>query len=335
MIALPHFRLRDRRLPEPMPGMNISVPLTRFLPGRILAAMLFALVVLAGACPARAQVVVMVNGSPVTEIDIQQRTKLVQISTNKTPTRQQVIDELINEHLKIFIAKRYQLEVTDTEVNNAFAGMAQRSHVTPAQLEQSLTARGISTATLKQRIRADLAWGQLVRGKFTSSLQIGDADIRTAMQSRGEEAKESVGYLYTVYPVILVGPHASPGEAEARRREAEALRARFQSCNEGIRMARAMRDVVVREPILRNSADLSPQLREILDKMEIGRLTAPENTAQGIQMFAVCDRKTNKGDSPAKRQIREEIYNKRFEAESKKFLDEIRRQAMIEYRQPH
>jgi peptidyl-prolyl cis-trans isomerase SurA len=133
----------------------------------------------------------------------------------------------------------------------------------------------------------------------------------------------------------MVGPHSTPAENEARRREAEALRARFQSCNEGIAMVRAMRDVVVREPILRNSADLSQQLREILDKMELGRLTAPEPTSQGIQMFAVCDRKANTADSPAKRQVREEIYSKRFEKESKKFLDEVRRQAMIEYRQPH
>jgi peptidyl-prolyl cis-trans isomerase SurA len=317
-----------------MSGMSSSVPRKGLPLGRVLAAALFAFV-LAGAGAARAQVVVMVNGSPVTEIDIQQRTKLIQISTNKTPTRQQVIDELINDHLKIFIAKRYSLEISESEVNTAFGNMAQRSHVTPAQLEQSLAGRGLSLSTLKLRIRADLAWGQLVRGKFISSLQIGEADIRTAMQARGEEAKESVGYLYTVYPVVLVGPHATPPEAEARRREAEALRGRFQSCNEGLRMVRNMRDVVVREPILRNSADLSPQLREVLDKMEIGRLTAPENTSQGIQMFAVCDRKANKADSPAKRQIREEIYNKRFEAESKKFLDEIRRQAMIEYRQPH
>jgi len=33
-----------------------------------------------------------------------------------------------------------------------------------------------------------------------------------------------------------------------------------------------------------------------------------------------------------KKAIREEIFLKRFEAESKKYLEEVRRQSMIEYR---
>ena len=49
-------------------------------------------------------------------------------------------------------------------------------------------------------------------------------------------------------------------------------------------------------------------------------------------MFALCDKKESKTDSPLKREVRQELFTKRFEAESKKFLDEIRKQAMIEYK---
>ena len=42
-------------------------------------------------------------------------------------------------------------------------------------------------------------------------------------------------------------------------------------------------------------------------------------------MFALCNKKESKTDSPLKRQVREEMFNKRFEVESKKFLDEIRK----------
>src|SRR5262245_54909599 len=63
--------------------------------------------------PAAAQqVVVVVNGDPITAIDIAQRTKLLQISTHRTPSRQEVLDELIDEKLKLQVAKRYKLEVT-------------------------------------------------------------------------------------------------------------------------------------------------------------------------------------------------------------------------------
>jgi peptidyl-prolyl cis-trans isomerase SurA len=278
----------------------------------------------------KAQVAVLVNGAPITEMDITQRSKLTQLSTNKSPSRKEVIDDLINDHLKIFIAKRYGLEITDTDVNNAFSNMAQRSRATAAQMEQSLTSRGIAINNLKLRIRAELGWGQLVRGRFGSSLQVGEADIRTALESRSEDEKNSQGFLYKIYPIIFVGS-GDDADGSARRREAENLRARFNSC-EDLRTARALRGVVVKEPITRNSTEFSAQLREILDKIEIGKLTAPEVTAQGIQMFAVCERKATTADSPIKRQLREEMFNKRYEAQSKKFLDEIRRQALIEYR---
>jgi peptidyl-prolyl cis-trans isomerase SurA len=153
------------------------------------------------------------------------------------------------------------------------------------------------------------------------------------MRSAGEDTKDAVGYVYTLYPVMIIVPAGSGDTVlEAKRREADNLRSRFQSCTEGLALARAVRDVAVRDPITRSSADLSPQFRDLLGNMEIGHLTAPDVTAQGLQMFALCEKKESATDSPAKRQMREQIFTKRFENESKRFLEELRKQAMIEYK---
>jgi peptidyl-prolyl cis-trans isomerase SurA len=133
--------------------------------------------------------------------------------------------------------------------------------------------------------------------------------------------------------MVLIPPGSNPAAMEAKRREAENLRTRFVSCNEGLAFARALRDVAVREPVSRGSADLAPQLRDMLGSIEIGHLTAPELTAQGVQMFALCDKKESKTDSPLKGEVRQQLFAKRFDAESKRFLDEIRKQAMIEYKE--
>jgi len=287
------------------------------------------------ATPARAQVVVVANGLPITEYDIQQRTKLEFTSTHKTPERQQIINNLIDDRLKISRAKMYGFEISDTEVDNAFEGMATRQHITPAQFGQVLERAGISPNTVKARIRAELTWQQLVRGKYSSSLQIGDSDIASAIKERneGENAASAVGYVYTLYPVTIVVARGSSEAAIAlKRSEAENLRGRFVSCNEGLAIARGLRDVAVRDPISRNSADLSPQLRDVLGNIQVGRLTAPETTAQGLQMFAVCGKKESTTESPLKREVREKLFVTRFETESKKFLDEIRKSAMIEYK---
>jgi len=285
------------------------------------------------ACPATAQVVVIANGSPITEYDIQQRMKLETNAAHKSTTRQQIIDDLIDDRLKISKAKVYGLEVADTEVNNAFEGMASRQRLTVQQFSQVLERAGISPNTVKARIRAELTWQQLIRGKFGSSLQVGESDIANALKSRNESEASAVGYIYTLYPVTIVIPRgSSESTISAKRSIADNLRGRFVSCNEGLAMARALRDVAVREPITRSSADLSEQLRDILGNIEVGHLTAPEVTAQGLQMFAVCSKKETTAESPLRRAVREQLFTKRFESESKKFLEDIRKSAMIEYK---
>jgi peptidyl-prolyl cis-trans isomerase SurA len=278
-----------------------------------------------------AQVVVIANGSPITVYDIDQRTKLIETSSHKTPMRQEVINELIDDRIKIAKAKSYGFEVPETEIDAAFNNMAKNQHITPQQFAQFLERAGISPNTVKARIRAELTWTQLVRGKFSASLEIGESEINKALYA--SDRADTVGYVYTLYPVMLVIPPGSTPEImEAKRREAENLRSRFVSCNEGLAFSRALRDVAVREPITRNSAELTPQLRELLGNMPIGRLTTPDVTTQGLQMFALCDKKISKTDSPMKREIRQQLFAQRFDSEAKKFLDEIRRSAMIEYK---
>jgi peptidyl-prolyl cis-trans isomerase SurA len=46
----------------------------------------------------------------------------------------------------------------------------------------------------------------------------------------------------------------------------------------------------------------------------------------------VCDRKPSTADTPAKREAREKLYAQKYEAQAKRFLEDIRRSALIEYR---
>ncbi len=280
---------------------------------------------------AQAQVVVIANGSPITAYDIEQRTKLIATSTHTNPTRQQIIQELIDDRIKIDKAKSYGLIVGDDEVNQAFASMAQRQHITAEQFAQFLNRSGISPETIKARIRAELTWGQLIRGKFNTALNVGEPDIAAAMRERHET--DTVGYIYTLYPVIVVVPHGStPATVEAKRHEADNLRSRFVNCKDGLELSRGLRDVAVREPVTRSTADLDERLRDLLNSMPIGQLTPPEPTTQGLQMFAVCEKKPSKTESPVQHQVRDEIFKRRFERQATRYLEELRKSAMIEYK---
>jgi peptidyl-prolyl cis-trans isomerase SurA len=282
--------------------------------------------------PGRTQTVVVVNGDPVTQFDVEQRAKLIQLSFHKTPARNEVIEELINEKLKIQLVKRFMIENIDKDVDSAYANMARRMRVAPKDFTANLAKEGIKLDTLKSRIKADLIWGQMVRGRYQASFQFSDREVNTRLQAKNPSDANVVGYDYTLRPILFVVPHGSPPAAfEARSKEAEALRARFQSCNEGIALARAMRYVAVRPQVVKGSAELPAPLREVLDKTELGRLTPPETTTQGVEVYAVCDKRQS-DNAPAKKEIRDELYNETFKSLSAKFLKELRDQAMIEYR---
>src|SRR6202021_3838660 len=87
------------------------------------------------ATPSHAQsVVVMVNGDPITNFDIEQRSKLNFLSTHKPQVRQQVIDELIDERLKIKEGKKYSVDPSSSDIDGLSSGMGSRMNLTPDEL---------------------------------------------------------------------------------------------------------------------------------------------------------------------------------------------------------
>src|SRR6476661_1675066 len=135
------------------------------------------------------QIVVIVNGEPITALDVDQRSKLSQLSTHKVPPRQEVLDELINERLKLREAKKFGLDVSVSEVDTAYASMAGRMRFTADQLTQQLARSGVNVSTLKARIKADIAWAQIVRGRYQASLQLGRHSCGAAQGSRGHRGR--------------------------------------------------------------------------------------------------------------------------------------------------
>jgi len=280
------------------------------------------------------QVVAFVNGQPITNLDVEHRSKFIQMSSKKVPPRREVLDSLIDEILEIAEAKRFSLDVPDADVDRSYADVATRMGFDAPKLTQILVTGGASEDTLKRRLRAQIAWTSLVRGRYKASLEIRDKDVEAQLQLHKTDEKATVGYEYIMRPVVFIVARGSADTAyEARKRDAEALRARFLSCEEGITFARALPDVAVRDQVSKFSADLAQQLRDILDGTATGHLTPPEQTAEGIQMFAVCTKKETKSDTPEMRQIRDQMFQQKFGAQAKRYLENLRRQAMIEYKQ--
>jgi peptidyl-prolyl cis-trans isomerase SurA len=281
-------------------------------------------------------VVAFVNGEPITALDVEQRAKFTEVATHQPPQRQKVLDELIDEKLKVREGKRWGIDPSESEVDSAFGNAASRApgHPNSEQFAQMLVKAGVTVGTFKARLKAELVWQQLVRGRYSASLEIGEQDVLSAMLNKKSDADNATAYDYKLRPILFFVPPGSPPTAfEDRKRDAEALRNRFRSCDEGLPFARALNDVAVRDEIARNSADLPAELRKGLDSVPVGQLTVPEIGKLGVELFAVCGKtEAGKDSTPGKRQARESVFAEKFDQLSKRYLQELRRSALIEYR---
>jgi peptidyl-prolyl cis-trans isomerase SurA len=312
------------------------MPASRTALYRLILFGLLAVAAVAAPGYANAQLVVaVVNGDPITNFDIEQRTKLATASApdHKPPSRKDVLDELIDEKLKVQLLRRFSIEGVDKDVDNAYANMARRMHISVKEFTDQLAKQGIQPETIKGRIKAEIIWGQIIRGRYQSSFDFSEKDIQDRIAQKKPDAP-LIGYDYTLRPILFVVPKGSDqAYIESRRKEAEALRTQFQSCEQGIPIARTLRYVAVRDPVFKSSAELPAALRDVLEKTELGKLTAPETTTQGIEVYALCGRRQSDADNaPAKREVREQMAKEQFDLHSKRYIKELRSQAMIEYR---
>jgi peptidyl-prolyl cis-trans isomerase SurA len=291
-------------------------------------------ILICGGSPLQAQsVAVMVNGDPITNYDVEQRTKLNFLTTHKQTPRDEILNELIDEKVKIKEAKKFGVDPTSTDIDQSYGSMASRMRITPDQLTKSLESQGIRPDTLKARIKAEMVWTSLVRGRYKESLQVGEKEVAAAAQEGGGDSTQVEAFEYKMRPIVLIVPHGSaPTVIESRRKEADALRERVQTCDEADSYFKTMQNAAIKDTVTRTSADIPGPLREVLDKTPIGHLTAPEVTKQGVEMVALCGRKPTTIDSPKKKEIRDKMYAQKYEAKSKAYLQEVRKAAMIEYR---
>ena len=121
--AVPHG---VRELDVPMKVATAQIRARRMLAG-LMFAITAGVVPLLPAPAAAQQIVALVNGEPITALDVAQRLKLHQLSTRRSPPRQELIEELINEKIKIQQAKSLGIIITDADVDRLFAQIAQSS----------------------------------------------------------------------------------------------------------------------------------------------------------------------------------------------------------------
>jgi len=295
-----------------------------------LASLLFALAVFALPKPAAAQVAALVNNEPITAVDISQRTRLHEVFNRKRPSRQEILDELINEKIKLATARKMNIDISDARIDSRIADMAGPRGV--SGFMAAITKEGIEQTRFRSRIRAEMAWREVLQQTSPGTFQVRDADLVAILSAHGEKPVTR-GTQYTLQPIIFVVPRRAPDSAKAARlKEAEAFRSRVQGCEEAAAQARTIRETVVKPQIKKFSLDLGTQYRKLLDSTPDGKMTPPEVTGAGMEVVMVCSRQEVIADISSRREFRQELLNRRISEYEKEYLAKLRTQFVIQVR---
>jgi peptidyl-prolyl cis-trans isomerase SurA len=81
-----------------------------------------------------------------------------------------------------------------------------------------------------------------------------------------------------------------------------------------------------------NLGDMPANFRSTVAALAIGEASAPVRTAQGIHVFMVCDRIVPEIDVPDRRSIENNIGQTRLSMLARRYLRDLRRDAVIELR---
>jgi peptidyl-prolyl cis-trans isomerase SurA len=303
------------------------------LDARLLAAWLIALFLFGAGQPAIAsQILALVNGEPITALDVENRSRVIEAFERRKPSRKEALEDLIEQKVKLHQARRLGIGISDAEVERAMATIARNSGRSAAELQAALQQAGINTTAFKTKLRIDIGWREALQKMAPGSFQVRDADVVAALLARGQ-TPSAKAVQYTMRQFVFIVPRGSSDAFRANRvREAEALRSKFHDCERDIALAREYSEVVVMDPVVRISSDLPPRLQQLLEKTPDGSMTPPEPTGSGIEVVAVCGRKDTVADLGSRREIREELLARRVDVQEKTIIEDLRRKAIIEYR---
>ncbi|MEQ8967057.1 MAG: peptidylprolyl isomerase [Azospirillaceae bacterium] len=283
----------------------MTLPVRRFAAARlapVLAALVAAAALLAGTPPAPAQevvesIVAEVNADVISSSDLEGRLRLAILAAGLPIDQQtrerltpQVLRGLIDERLRLQEAERLGIAVDEAEIDEAFAGIARQNGLTAEQFDQVLRRSNVPPATLRDQIRARLAWRDVVRQRLVPTVEIPDEAIDEEL--RRIEANQGKPE-YRVGEIFL-GVDSPQDEAEVAQFARE-LVSEIRAGAEFEAVARQFSQGAGAAQGGDLGWVLQGQLPEALDTtlqdMSVGRVSDPIRTLSGFHILQLRDRR--------------------------------------------
>jgi peptidyl-prolyl cis-trans isomerase SurA len=256
-------------------------------------------------------VAAIVNDEVISSYDLRQRMRLLIATSGVQPTpenlpqiQREALRNLVDEHLEMNEIhdvekkqKDLKLEPTDKEIDERISDIASSAGIKSEQFLATLRSDDVDVQTLKDQIRAQLGWERYIGARFRDNVEVGDNQIRAAMERANAEASKPQ---YLVSEIFIDA--ARIGSEQAAIEGAKQLIAQMQQGAPFPSVARQFSNA----PTAANGGDLGwvtadslqqPELTKAIEEMRPGQLSQPIASSDGVYILALRDKRAGVTDS--------------------------------------
>jgi peptidyl-prolyl cis-trans isomerase SurA len=268
----------------------------------------------------------VVNNMPITTGDIAHRAAFLKLQRKKGDAGQEMIDQT----LRMAEARRLGIRISDAQVEAAYQRFATTNKMKLKQLDGVMAQSGVTKEHFKEFIRSQMAWNQALSARYSGGGgKVSEQDLVKRMLEKGGAKPSATEYM--LQQVIFVVPAAERSATLAKRkREAEAMRARFNGCNTTREFAKGLIDVTVRDLPRLLAPQLPPDWAEQVKATKLGGATPVRETERGIEFIGICSSREVSDDKAAQMVFQsEDGGDKDSDALSAKYVEELKAKAKI------
>ena len=294
--------------------------------GRAAAAAMVGLVLtVAMAAPSLAATVVTVNGTPITDTQVDQRLRLFSMEGNTTG-RKGATDQLIDEALQMEEAKRLGITVSNAQVDEGLQQVSRNIKISQDKLIQMLQQNGVGIETLRDRLRAAIAWNAVSEQAIMPQVQISDLELD---QKAASQVAAFQTYDYILKEIIFVAPGGQG--AGGRTAQANRYRSSFAGCDSAVQLSLSYTDAAVIDVGRRHATQLPEAIAKELAGLNVGGITKPRVVDTGVSMLAVCQKTQAEDLTFIKGNLEAEAGTSALQQQTTNYLADLRSRAKIIY----
>lgn len=252
--------------------------------------------VLAHTDPTVRKATAIVNGTIITDTDVDQRLALVLAATSvplppeeRSRLRMQVLSNLVDEALEIQEAAANKITVSREEINQTYSRVAGQFKRTPQDFAAFLKEKGTSEASMKRQIEGELAWRRLLGRQVEPFVSVSDDEVRQVI----DRLKASKGaFEYHVGEIYLSAPPGREAEVMANaNRMLEQIRKGASFVAYAHEYSEASTKAVGGDLGWVRAEQLPDALANAVQQMPSGAVSDPIPVPGGVSIVALIDKR--------------------------------------------